>query len=1212
MKTNIKILLIVAFLTILSLTFSEIAPKIIAEKINAPIDFSEVELKLEKKLIESQATALNLIKFSETRSPYQLFKSYNDSLKTILDKNKISVYLFKSNELVFWTDNIDISELKPDSSKINLYKIQNKWYLGQWVIHNATSVLSLLFLKSDFPYQNKFLVNRYNNDFKVLTGYNIAENHTNDSICIGNNTRTCFYLSKAKQQSKIITPLIKSTLQWSGFIGLLLIFYILLSLPFIKKQPLLRILLLIISLIGLRLLSLNTGFPNRGFGMLFSPEIYAYTNLNPSLGDFLVNAMLVFTLTIFIYKNIPTITKKYLVVAAAVLSLFVWGFFFTADNLFASLVTHSTLNLETFRIFNLTIYSVFGYIATSFWIASAIIFCDFWLRLFSNSISLQKQALILGSALIVSVGLSVLYGAHPTTAGIIFSILTIVLLSYKRIRKSGYTSNWLLALAIILSIYSIYLVTDLSFKKDIEVRKVLAINLSNERDPVAETLFPGIEKQIRIDTSINKFLGNIQQHDIEMYRYLQSRYFNSYFKRYDLQATVCFKESEIVVNNLNERVDCKSFYDDIVLDYGIQIPNTSFYYLNDQTGQINYLGIIELIYKLKPVTLYIELESKLNREVLGYPELLLESRFSNKELISSYSTAKYQNNMLIAQSGVFPYRLQNIFAIDSASVFKSLNQGGYNHLIYKSDKNNMVILSKPRENLLNTTVSFTYIFSFFFVALLIWLKAAGFPIEIRSKQHSFRNRIKMAMVLVIILSLILVASITIYYSINNFENRSRENLSEKILSVVVEVDRNLKEDVVQAKTYSGYISNNLIQLSNTFYTDINIYSSSGDLIATSRPEIFERGLSGKRMNSLAWYEMNYLHNPKLIHKERIGGLTYLSAYVPIIDNSNNIVAYINLPHFTRQNELMRDLYSIIVAIINIYAFLTLLTIGIAILISNQISKPLELIMANLSTVNLIKHNEPIRYDGNDELGQLVKEYNRMVIELAESAAKLAQSQRETAWREMAKQIAHEIKNPLTPIKLNLQHLIKAKREGVSDWDERFERFSSTLVEQINVLSSIANEFSDFAKMPASNVSELNLGTVLEEVVSLFSGYNNVKVNLNNLPEKIQVSADKEQLLRVFVNLVKNAIQSIDIRKKGEINIGMKLVGGKCLVTIKDNGKGIPEELRSKMFSPNFTTKSGGMGMGLAIVKGIIESINGKVWFETETNIGTTFYVEIPV
>jgi len=342
-------------------------------------------------------------------------------------------------------------------------------------------------------------------------------------------------------------------------------------------------------------------------------------------------------------------------------------------------------------------------------------------------------------------------------------------------------------------------------------------------------------------------------------------------------------------------------------------------------------------------------------------------------------------------------------------------------------------------------------------------------------------------------------------------------------------------------------------------------------------------------------------------------MTFFSAYVPIIDQNSNVICYLNLPYFTRQGEFILELYSIIVAIINIYVLITLFAFFVAIVISNQISKPLELIREKIRNVDISGHNEPIKYISEDELGQLVKEYNRMVLELADSAENLARSQRESAWREMARQIAHEIKNPLTPMKLSLQHLVKIKREGVEDWDLMFQKFSSSLIDQINSLSNIATEFSNFAKMPASSIVEVNMSQVIDEVLTLFSGYNNIKFSyINGCGSTILVSGDREQLFRVFVNLIKNAVQSIEKGKKGEITIDLSCNGKTMTAIVADNGRGIPEDLQPKLFSPNFTTKSGGMGLGLAIVKGIVVSTGGQIWFETELSKGTKFFVELPM
>jgi len=497
--------------------------------------------------------------------------------------------------------------------------------------------------------------------------------------------------------------------------------------------------------------------------------------------------------------------------------------------------------------------------------------------------------------------------------------------------------------------------------------------------------------------------------------------------------------------------------------------------------------------------------------------------------------------------------------------------------------------------------------------LTLWLNLALFPLKTRSRVPSFKYRIKTAMILVVFLSLILVATVSIIYSIRSFEKRSEDNLSEKLLSVMVEMERDYgKEDLFTSSNYD-FLSNKLVLLSNIFYSDINLYNTSGVLIGSSRPEIFERQLQGKNMNPTAWYEMAYCNNQKMIHKEQIGNMSFLSAYVPLVDQNSNIIGYLNLPYFTRQGEFVLELYSIIVAIINIYALITLFAFIVAIVISNQISKPLELIREKIRNVDISGHNEPIKYISEDELGQLVKEYNRMVLELADSAEKLSRSQRESAWREMARQIAHEIKNPLTPMKLSLQHLVKAKKEGAEDWDLMFQKFSISLVDQINSLSNIATEFSNFAKMPVTSIVEVNMNSIIDEVLTLFSGYNNIKFSYTNgCGSNILVKGDREQLFRVFVNLIKNAVQSIEKGKKGEIKIELSCNGKIMTAIVEDNGRGIPEDLQPKLFNPNFTTKSGGMGLGLAIVKGIVENTGGKIWFETELSRGTKFFVELPL
>jgi nitrogen fixation/metabolism regulation signal transduction histidine kinase len=260
-----------------------------------------------------------------------------------------------------------------------------------------------------------------------------------------------------------------------------------------------------------------------------------------------------------------------------------------------------------------------------------------------------------------------------------------------------------------------------------------------------------------------------------------------------------------------------------------------------------------------------------------------------------------------------------------------------------------------------------------------------------------------------------------------------------------------------------------------------------------------------------------------------------------------------------------------------------------------------------------KKNEHISYSGRDEVGELVKQYNRMTDELEESANKLARTEREMAWREMARQIAHEIKNPLTPMKLNVQQLFKSWNDEVPDFDRRIKSFTDNQIEYIENLSSIASAFSSFAKLPVAEPSEVDVIAQLNTTIAMFGNDENARITLENGSiGSAVVMADREHLNSIFSNLLKNAIQSIPSGRKGEIRIVVTAAGNRVKVRFIDNGIGIPEELIPKMFTPNFTTKSSGMGLGLSIVKRYVEGAGGKIWFTTEQDKGSVFSVEFPL
>ncbi|HMI79455.1 MAG TPA: HAMP domain-containing sensor histidine kinase, partial [Ferruginibacter sp.] len=323
-------------------------------------------------------------------------------------------------------------------------------------------------------------------------------------------------------------------------------------------------------------------------------------------------------------------------------------------------------------------------------------------------------------------------------------------------------------------------------------------------------------------------------------------------------------------------------------------------------------------------------------------------------------------------------------------------------------------------------------------------------------------------------------------------------------------------------------------------------------------------------------------------------------------------AYLNIPYFTSQSKLQEEIANFLVTIINLNAFIFLIAGIVALFITNRITRSFSFISDKMKAVNLGQLNEAIDWKRDDEIGELVNEYNKMVKKLDTSAEMLARSEREGAWREMARQVAHEIKNPLTPMKLSLQYLQKSISNNSKNVKELTANVAQTLVEQIDHLNHIAGEFSQFANIGNTNNEVFDLNEVIKMVTQLHSIDDRLKISWMPLKGPVMIYADRTHINRLFTNLIQNAMQAVPEDRVVQITIEEELVNDNVLIKIKDNGIGIADEVRSKIFTPNFTTKTSGTGLGLAMSKGIVEQAKGNIWFETKAEEGTTFFVELPL
>jgi len=664
-------------------------------------------------------------------------------------------------------------------------------------------------------------------------------------------------------------------------------------------------------------------------------------------------------------------------------------------------------------------------------------------------------------------------------------------------------------------------------------------------------------------------------------------------------------------------MNCFSFFDDRIKRDGHRLNGTNFYFLDNQGGRSYYLG--RYYYKSvnnKTNGVFIELYSDVNVFQPGYSELLLDKKYHEYAGLRDYSFAKYINGKLVLITGEFPFDKTDAEYIDKFSDYRIFKTNGFKHVLYKNG-NATVILTRPDVTPGDIIISFAYLFVFIlFFSNMIILLIRRPPVR-GLNIFNFRQKLQLSFIGILLFSFILIGVVVAYITIGQYQSKHYENIKEKLNSVYIELESNLSMEKFISPDWkgNGYSSLNelLVKLSNVFNTDINLYNLSGFLISTSRLEIFDRDLTSERINNMALYNLEHRKISEYYQKEKIGNLQYLSAYIPFFNTDNKVIAYLNLPYFRMQSVLAKEISNLIVAVINFTLLLIIITMSLAVFISGRLTSPLDMLSKGLATVGVGKKSEQLTYAGNDEIGELVKQYNRMVDEIEESTHKLANSEREYAWREMAKQIAHEIKNPLTPMKLNIQQLFKSWNDKVPGFDKTIDRFTKNQIEYIDNLSSIASAFSAFAKMPVSNPVEVDILEQIRITLELFKNTENVAFRVHWPHEsKIIIYADKEQLNGVFSNLIKNGIQSIPSGRDGLIMLNIEIKSDKVVVSVSDNGTGIPESLRKNLFTPNFTTKSSGMGLGLSIAKKYIESANGRIWFESEVGKGSLFYFELPV
>jgi signal transduction histidine kinase len=654
------------------------------------------------------------------------------------------------------------------------------------------------------------------------------------------------------------------------------------------------------------------------------------------------------------------------------------------------------------------------------------------------------------------------------------------------------------------------------------------------------------------------------------------------------------------------------------------IPNLYFYDVSyDRFSYISKKVLVDYNNVLLGYVFVIANPKRFKNEL--YPELFGRGQSNSIESSSMYAFATYNNWKLISSHNDYPFSTIIKKEDFPRQEFFERKNGNYNELWYRSGPDRMVVIAKENNLSIESITLFSYLFcSFLLLTFIFWtvnvFLTARFNLEkIRTYWHlSIRNQIHGTIIFISVLSFFVIGIATILFFISRYENNNREKLSRTIRIMENEVKNSISAgwtmtDSLKMDSEDGKdIAYTINRISQIHGADVNLYDLKGNLQVSSLALPYIKGIISTIMDPVAYYHLNNKNEIQYFQKERIGKLNYVSNYIPVIDDAGTKYAYLNIPYFTSQTRLRDEISNFLVTIINLNAFIFLVAGIVALFITNRITNTFSLIGDKMKQVNLGQRNEAITWTRRDEIGELVVEYNKMVSKLDASAEALARNEREGAWREMAKQIAHEIKNPLTPMKLSMQYLQKSIEQNAPNVKELSANVAKTLVEQIDHLSHIASEFSQFANIENANPERVKVNDVLQNVLHLYSANDMLLMNINLLKSDIFIYADKSHLNRIFTNLVQNALQSADADQKVKITIKEKMLDDHVLISVEDNGTGIDEKIQPKIFTPNFTTKTSGTGLGLAMSKRMTEQAGGEIWFDTKPGTGSIFYVKFPV
>ncbi len=1195
----------------------------VKERIRQEISVSQEELDRVMNLIPKNAGA----PFSDLRQPF-----------------KYPYYIFQNGRLIFWSDYHFIPDYESirKISQVQLVTFDQSKYLvsrRQSTRPNGRiDVVSVINLYRYYKNENNYLQSGYNAALFTIDPEQISTDvgplHRN---VLDNENRFLFSIVPPKFESyrNQTTPV--NTITWGIIAAILFGIYVLHWVVIRSKQRRYEqaFLLLTVYLILLRAGMLYFGIPFVFSETdLFNPKFYTSSPVAPSLGDLLLNCLVCFLLALYladfyfrsgtylILVNLPKKFHPFLSFGFILLSFL--GFyigFLELNNIYekSGFTLDITLSIS-FSSLKIACIGIFILISSIYFLCTHLL-VGLFIRLNPKKlvgllVFAVSSLIVLLMLIVAGIELKWIFGIH---------LIYFLVLYFSRFPRTLYTFRYRTTIyyftgAFFWAIVTTYIVYNEEEQKDITNKLEFGKQIITENDGLGEFLLDRARESISKDKDIqNLFVRDTILSRERIQQLVKSIHLDKYFDKYEIEVA-SFQANGLP---LEDGISTKPF-EQYTLDYRQNKYETkypSLYFINDIVNNFKkqYLSVIDIRKDSVLVgRVVLNLNPRGNQPRNVYPELLMDKKFVQAPETRQYNYAVYDaNQKLIYSFGSYNYERKMPQAeLENPKLYgRGIQLHDYKH-VGNRDKNKryMIVSSKsyPYRSLLSN-FSFLYLILVLYVICIIGLYALKYGF--RRLKISYTTRIQILLNVAFFSPLLLILLITLSVITANYNNNQENTYLTGTKNIAGNFAPYL-EEYLSGKRSKDAVAQELGEISRDANVDINFFNDRGALTITTEPLIYESKLLSKWINPEAYVHLLQDRENEVLLNESLGKKQYRTAYVTVrAGNTSRPIGILSIPYFDSKPELDRQVIEVISTILSVFAIMFLLFLAISYWASNMLTIPLRIMTQKIRRINLHQLNEPVNWKSDDEIGMLVGSYNQMLKKLDESKEELAKNEKQSAWREMAKQVAHEIKNPLTPMKLTIQQLQRTMLRDLPPnlpQNERIKRTFESLIDQIDNISDIATSFSDFAKMPLPKNELFEISSVLNKAADLYADDAKITLYRDIQTRRVNVIGDRQLIGRIITNLIINGIQSVPAGRRPEIMLRLRTDEGNVYIEVQDNGNGIPEAIRPKVFLPNFSTKQDGSGLGLAIAKRGVEHAGGTIWFETEEGIGTTFFLSLPL